>query len=135
MGNECVCGVQRMRWACALLLAAVLAAAPAWAAGDPAGRTEMAPSLTAQLLIAAPEKADPRFRRTVIYMVSHDASGAFGIVINRLLGKGPIAKLLQGLELELEDQAFLLRSLFSGCLERLYGPGKRLLLVHRGKNH
>ncbi len=91
-----------MRWACALLLAAVLAAAPAWAAGDPAGRTEMAPSLTGQLLIAAPEMADPRFRRTVIYMVSHDASGAFGIVINRLLGKGPIAKLLQGLELELD---------------------------------
>ncbi len=85
-----------------MLLLALLVVAPAWGASDPGMRAGAPQTLTGQLLIAAPEMADPRFRRTVIYMVSHDADGAFGIVINRLLGKGPMAKLLEGLELELE---------------------------------
>lgn len=36
-----------------------------------------------QLLIASPYLTDPHFFRSVIYMVRHDAEGAFGVVVNR----------------------------------------------------
>jgi len=36
-----------------------------------------------QYLIATPAMGDPRFRQTVIFLCSHDASGAMGIVVNR----------------------------------------------------
>jgi putative transcriptional regulator len=39
--------------------------------------------LEKQLLIAMPSMADPRFARTVIYMCSHNAEGAMGLVINK----------------------------------------------------
>jgi putative transcriptional regulator len=52
-------------------------------------------SLAGQLLIAAPTMGDPRFVRTVILMLRHDKSGAFGIIINRPLGEETIASLLK----------------------------------------
>jgi putative transcriptional regulator len=39
--------------------------------------------LERQLLIAMPSMGDPRFSRTVIYMCSHNAEGAMGLVINK----------------------------------------------------
>jgi len=36
-----------------------------------------------QFLIASPYLTDPNFFRSVIYVVRHDAEGAFGVVINR----------------------------------------------------
>jgi len=54
-------------------------------------------SLTGQLLIASPSMGDPRFLQTVILMVRHDRSGAFGIVINRPIGDRPLASLLAAL--------------------------------------
>jgi putative transcriptional regulator len=44
--------------------------------------------VTGRLLVAAPDMADPRFDEAVIYIVSHDGDGAFGIVVNRPLGVG-----------------------------------------------
>jgi len=35
------------------------------------------------LLVATPAMGDPRFRHAVIYVCSHDADGAMGIVLNR----------------------------------------------------
>ena len=40
---------------------------------------------------------DPRFARTVILMVRHDRTGAFGIVINRPVDERPIAQILEAL--------------------------------------
>ncbi len=48
------------------------------------------------LLVAAPGMGDPRFREGVILVVKHDASGAFGLVLNRTLGTVDISMLLQG---------------------------------------
>jgi putative transcriptional regulator len=70
----------------ALLL---LASAPALPAAEPA--VDPAPG---QLLIASAAMQDPRFRHSVILLLRHDASGAFGIVINRPITERPIAKLL-----------------------------------------
>ncbi len=49
------------------------------------------------LLVATPEMADPRFEESVIYMISHDQTGAMGLVINRPVAEGPLADLLKGL--------------------------------------
>jgi len=41
------------------------------------------PSLTGQLLIAAPSLKDPNFDRTVVLLVAHEPGGAIGVVLNR----------------------------------------------------
>lgn len=44
-------------------------------------------TLTNRLLIATPQMGDPRFKNAVIYVCSHDRSGAMGIVINKQIVK------------------------------------------------
>jgi putative transcriptional regulator len=68
---------------------------------EEAGRAATtAPSLAGQFLVASPKMPDPRFARTVIYMISHDGDGAMGLVINRGLGRGPLRTLLEGFGVE-----------------------------------
>ena len=67
-----------------LLMAATPQAVAEPAAEPPAG----------ELLIASAAIQDPRFQHSVILLLRHDASGAFGIVINRPLGERAIAELL-----------------------------------------
>ena len=67
---------------------------------DAARRADQQPtrdSLAGQLLVATPDLADPNFRETVVYMVHHDDAGAMGLVINRVLGTGPLDKMLESL--------------------------------------
>ncbi|HXG53048.1 MAG TPA: YqgE/AlgH family protein [candidate division Zixibacteria bacterium] len=91
------------RWVCFSLLlcwAAVAAPCPGGAGGaGPGGH------LTGQLLVATPEMTDPRFVETVIYLVRHDAGGAFGLIINRPLTRGPIKDLLKGFGIESKEAA------------------------------
>ena len=56
-----------------------------------------------RLLVADAEMSDPRFNQTVIYMVTHDAKGAMGLVINRPMAKGPLKDLLKGFGIESEE--------------------------------
>jgi putative transcriptional regulator len=58
------------------------------------------PSLAGQLLVATPELDDPNFSHTIVYMVQHDERGALGVVVNRVLGGGPLGKLLERLGME-----------------------------------
>src|SRR5262247_2312115 len=37
------------------------------------------------LLVASPELLDPNFARTVVFVLSHDGEGSFGLVLNRPL--------------------------------------------------
>jgi putative transcriptional regulator len=85
----------------AAAVAAVLVALAA-AGVTPVGSSEprAAVSLTGQLLVATPEMQDPRFARTVLYMVHHDASGAEGLVLNRPLGEVSLAALLHQMRME-----------------------------------
>ena len=71
-------------------------------------------TLAGHLLVATPDLDDPNFRHTVIYMIQDDSSGAMGLVVNRVLGKGPAADLLKGLGLEANPKA-------SGEIEVHYG--------------
>lgn len=51
--------------------------------------------LAGQLLVAKDELRDPRFVRSVIYMVHHDTTGAMGLIINRPIGDAPLSELLE----------------------------------------
>lgn len=57
-------------------------------------------SLTGQLLVATPELRDPRFVRTVVYMVRHNASGGMGLILNRPIGDASLSALLERLGVE-----------------------------------
>ena len=51
----------------------------------PAGKPQ---NLTGQLLVAHPNMLDPNFRRSVLFISSHEADeGAMGVIINRPLDK------------------------------------------------
>ena len=79
----------------AVVAAAVVLGAALWAA-EPADAQAQTARLVGQLLVATSELEDPRFTRTVIYMVRHDArTGAMGLVVNRQLGEVPMAVLLR----------------------------------------
>jgi len=52
-------------------------------------------SLAGQLLVARHELRDPRFSRTVVYIVHHDAGGAMGLILNRPIGEASLSELLE----------------------------------------
>jgi putative transcriptional regulator len=52
-------------------------------------------SFAGQFLVATETLRDPRFARTVIYMIRHDASGALGLIVNRPVRDVPLAPLLR----------------------------------------
>ena len=57
-------------------------------------------NLTGQLIIATPEMGDPRFNRAVIYICSHDADGAMGIMINKGRGGRMLSDMLENIGIE-----------------------------------
>ena len=75
------------------------------AAGAAAGAVQAA-SLTGKVLVAGEGMPDPRFQETVIYLVDHDANGAFGLVVNKPSAIGPIAALLDELGIEADEYGF-----------------------------
>jgi putative transcriptional regulator len=105
-----------------LLFLLVLPAAPA---GRSAVRAEQ--NLTGQILVATEDLADPRFARTVVYVVRHDANGALGLVVNRPVSEVPLANLLR--QLHLDDQGVTgdIRIHYGGPVE----PGAAFLLHSR----
>ncbi len=61
-------------------------------------------TLTGQFLIAMPTLLDPRFARSVVYMCSHNETGAMGLVINRLYGAIDIKGLMDQLTIPVGTQ-------------------------------
>jgi len=108
--------------------AAVLAvlAGLAWAGAAPPGPaavaapraiTPAAQSLVGQFLVATDTLRDPRFARTVIYMVAHDATGAMGLVVNRPLRDMPVAPLLRQFGLDERGVTGSVRVHYGGPVE------------------
>lgn len=86
--------------------------------------------LTGRLLIAGEDMNDPMFVRSVILILEHDRDGAFGVVLNRVIGTGPFGKLIAtfGIKPRVVDEAAL-----SGIVElRQGGPVEpnRVIAVH-----
>ena len=59
--------------------------------------------LSGQLLIAMPQMTDPRFEHSVVYMCAHNAAGAMGLVVNKLVDAMSFTELLRQMELEIES--------------------------------
>lgn len=73
--------------------------------------------LTGQLLIAMPNMRDSRFARSVIYVCAHNADGAMGLVINRLVGSVTFPDLLAQLGIETASASREIRVHFGGPVE------------------
>ncbi len=73
--------------------------------------------LTGQLLVAMPTMRDPRFTRSVIYLCAHNAEGAMGLVVNRLVGSITFPDLLEQLGIEPGGESGLIRVHFGGPVE------------------
>ena len=86
--------------------------------------------LTGQLLIAMPNMRDPRFTRTVIYVCAHNADGAMGLVVNRLVGSVTFPDLLDQLGIDTEAITEEIRVHFGGPVES--GRG---FVLHSGEYH
>jgi putative transcriptional regulator len=108
-----------------LSIAALLALVTYASVGtDAARRQDQDPtkSLAGQLLVAAPDLQDPNFRETVVYLVHHDQAGAMGLVVNRVLGTGPLDEMLEGLGMPPDGAADLeLRVHYGGPVEPARG--------------
>ena len=50
--------------------------------------------LAGRMLVAVPKIRDPYFQHAVVYIIRHDAKGALGLIINRKIGVGSLAKML-----------------------------------------
>lgn len=103
--------------ACLCLLVGVLVTAGCQARDDPPRQGQGSPYLTGQFLVATPRIDDPRFQRTVIYMVAHDADGAVGLIVNRVYGEGPLSGLLAGLGVETDAPSSSIRVHYGGPVE------------------
>ena len=60
-------------------------------------------SLAGKLLVASPQLQDPGFAQTVIYMMTDDADGAVGLVVNRPGPEITYAKLFEALGIKPAD--------------------------------
>lgn len=55
--------------------------------------------LVGQVLMASPSMSDPRFVQTLVYVARHDRQGAFGLVLNKPQGVGPLQQVLEAFRL------------------------------------
>ncbi|WP_416876777.1 YqgE/AlgH family protein [Litorimonas sp.] len=56
--------------------------------------------MSGRFLLATPAMGDPRFKNTLIYVCSHDAHGAMGIIVNKSKGGLLISDLLEQIGVE-----------------------------------
>ncbi|MDX1710379.1 MAG: YqgE/AlgH family protein [Rhodovibrionaceae bacterium] len=77
--------------------------------------------LTGQLLVAMPGMADPRFAKAVVYICAHNAEGAMGLVVNKLVDSITFPDLLDQLEIEKAGHADEIRVHFGGPVETSRG--------------
>jgi putative transcriptional regulator len=81
-------------------------------------------SLAGRLLVATEAIRDPRFARTVIYLVRHSDEGALGLVINVPMGEIPFDRALKPLGLEAPPGSGNLQVYYGGPVE----PGQGFVL-------
>ncbi len=102
----------------ALLLAVLLVAT---AVADGLAQSPSRRSLTGRLLVATDTMRDPRFARTVIYIVRHRAEGSFGLVINLPIGEVSIERAIRPFGLEVPQGSGDVRVHYGGPVEERRG--------------
>lgn len=73
--------------------------------------------LTGQFLAAMPAMTDPRFQRSLIYMCVHNAEGAMGLIVNRLVESLTFDELLDQLGIQSGPESSNIRVHFGGPVE------------------
>lgn len=73
--------------------------------------------LTGKLLIAMPGMTDPRFEKSVIFMCSHSADGALGLIVNKPIPGLPFRELMAKMEIEVSDATPRTPVMFGGPVE------------------
>lgn len=94
---------------------------PSASAATRMAATTRSPTLAGQLLVARDELRDPRFFRSVVYVVHHDANGAMGLIVNRPIGEAPLSELLKQAGLESTRVKGKIRVHFGGPVEPSQG--------------
>jgi putative transcriptional regulator len=113
------------------LLALLMYASVTGDEGLPPHGDAPAGSLSGRLLVATPQLEDPNFRGTVVYVVHHNRAGAMGLVINRLLGTGPLDRMLEGLGIAPDGESKVdLRVHYGGPVEP-----SRAFVLHSPEYH
>jgi putative transcriptional regulator len=94
-------------------------AAPSSPAAPAAPRptAQAGPSLAGRFLVATEALRDPRFARTVVYVIRHDADGAMGLIVNRPVRDLPLAPLLQRFGLDGRGVTGSVRAHYGGPVE------------------
>jgi putative transcriptional regulator len=105
----------------AILLAVGFLVGPAGTASQNGATPPQPGGLAGQFLVAAEEMGDPRFVRTVILVIRHDATGAMGLVVNRPVGEVPMARLLEGIGLDATGVRGEVRLHYGGPVEPQQG--------------
>ncbi len=77
--------------------------------------------LTGKLLIAMPGIGDPRFGHSVIFLCSHDAEGAMGLIINKLAPGVKLKTLFDQLDIDAKRGPGRSRVYFGGPVETQRG--------------
>ncbi len=70
-----------------------------------------------KLLVAQPQVHDPRFAKSVVFVVAHDSTGTMGLVINKVMGEIDSQQVLESLGLEPTKQQMDLELRFGGPVE------------------
>ncbi len=73
--------------------------------------------LGGQLLIAMPNMADPRFKRSVLLICAHDEEHAMGIVVNKPLGKIEMGILYTQLDIDPREDVNSESAFFGGPIQ------------------
>ena len=110
----------------AMVLLTVMAVGASSRADDraPAARHDGLASHAGGLLVATKNLDDPFFGGSVVYIVRHDADGAFGLIVNRPMAEGSLAEVLAGLGADGIDPAAAERRIpvyFGGPVEKGVG--------------
>ncbi len=102
------------------VLALALAAARPADTLDP--KTERFPnSLSGKLLVAAPSMRDPRFKESVVLMIDHNANGAFGLIVNKPMGKLTLAELFKKFGVESTEPDRVITVFYGGPVDPKIG--------------
>jgi putative transcriptional regulator len=90
-------------------------------AADERSATADRPSLTGRLLVATDALRDPRFARTVIFVVRHDAGGAFGLIVNLPIAEVPFERALRPFGLDVPPGSGTVRVYYGGPVQEQRG--------------
>jgi putative transcriptional regulator len=73
--------------------------------------------LTGKLLIAMPGMSDLRFEKAVIFMCSHSAEGALGLIVNKPIDGLPFRELMSKMDIPVTDATPRASVMFGGPVE------------------